>query len=82
MLGIWKEMVGMQDRDVTKQEEVTYYVDLIKQYAESVVETAEYINDTDFKLDFENLDRLTKIYADIEVMGVLYNKAKKIFEKV
>ena len=82
MLGIWKEMVGMQDRDVTKQEEVTYYVDLIKQYAESVAETAEYINDTDFKLDFENLDRLTKIYADIEVMGVLYNKAKKIFEKV
>ena len=81
MLGIWKEMVGMQDRDVTKQEEVTYYVDLIKQYAESVVETAEYINDTDFKLDVENLDRLTKIYADIEVMSVLYNKAKKIFEK-
>lgn len=72
----------MQSRDVTKQEEVTYYVDLIKQYAESVVETAEYINDTDFKLDFENLDRLTKIYADIEVMSVLYNKAKKIFEKV
>ena len=72
----------MQDRDVTKQEEVTYYVDLIKQYAESVVETAEYINDTDFKLDVENLDRLTKIYADIEVMGVLYSKTKKIFEKV
>ena len=72
----------MQSGDVTKQEEVTYYVDLIKQYAESVVETAEYINDTDFKLDFENLDRLTKIYADIEVMSVLYNKAKKIFEKV
>lgn len=82
MLAVWAEVAGVQSRDVTKQEEVTYYVDLIKQYAESVVETAEYINDTDFKLDFENLDRLTKIYADIEVMGVLYSKAKKIFEKV
>jgi len=82
VLAIWQEVAGVQSRDVTKQEEVTYYVDLIKQYAESVVETAEYINDTDFKLDFENLDRLTKIYADIEVMSVLYNKAKKIFEKV
>jgi len=82
MLAVWAEVAGVQSRDVTKQEEVTYYIDLIKQYAESVVETAEYINDTDFKLDFENLDRLTKIYADIEVMGVLYSKAKKIFEKV